>query len=90
MPFTAVIVHEANKRPDLVGHARVATETCLVRTSMYSAVDDMPILLFQGFPRTLDNLLAEVDGFPGLGVGQIRTRELALEERRIQNVCIGM
>ena len=57
---------------------------------MYSAVNDMPILLFQGFPCTLDDLLAEVDGFPGLGVGQIRTRKLALEERRIQNVCIGM
>ena len=57
---------------------------------MYSAVDDMPILLFQGFPCTLDDLLAEVDGFPGIGVGQIRTCELALNERRIQDMCASV
>lgn len=87
LPLPIAVVSDEDERADLVGNARVSAEARLCRSRLDRPVDDVPVLLLERLSRAPCDLLSELDGVAGLGVTQIRTRVLPLEQRCIQDVC---
>lgn len=90
LPLAIAVVAQKYVRPDLVGHARVTAQSRLRCTRLDGTLDDVPVLLLQRFARTPGNLPAEFNSLARFRITQISTSELALNERRVEDVRAGV